>query len=84
MAFIEEKLQKLEQELAEVKVTLQKIQSKPGLIIYSVKQVASRLGISPHGVNYQIRQGNLKASGGRCKKISEVDLLVFEQFYFNK
>lgn len=46
---------------------------------YTVAQVATLLGLKPCGVNFHIREGNLKASGGkrRYKTISETELNNF-------
>lgn len=41
---------------------------------YTVAQVATKLGLSPAGVNFHIRNGNIKAIGKRYKKIRESEL----------
>lgn len=63
-------LQKAYNELKEI-VTGQQTEK-----YYSVAQVATKLGLSTAGVNFHIRNGNLKTVGNkqRFKKISEAEL----------
>lgn len=42
--------------------------------MFSVPQVACKLGLKPSGVNFHIRKGHIKAIGKRYKKIRESDL----------
>ncbi|HEX7412801.1 MAG TPA: hypothetical protein VF411_02060 [Bacteroidia bacterium] len=78
---IEEKIELLEtghkalsNKIVELESKLQQQQKEK---TFTVKEAAKSLSLTPSGVNYHIRKGNLKAMGKRCKKICEYDLLRF-------
>ena len=70
---LEEKVSLLQNAFNELKefVTGQQTQKH-----FTVAQVATKLGLSTAGVNFHIRQGNIKTSGTkqRFKKIAESEL----------
>lgn len=82
MAYIEDEVKQLRKEVSELKSTVQRLQEKPEDKKLTVFEVAQRLRLTTGGVNYRIRKGDIKASGGRCKKILESDLKEFERIYF--
>jgi hypothetical protein len=71
-------IETLKQEVSELKSqVLQLKETVTGQLIekrFTVAQVAAKLGLTPNGVNFHIRQGNIKALGKRCKKILESEL----------
>ncbi len=68
---LEERVSFLQKAYNELKELVTGQQSEP---TFTVKQVAIKLGISANGVNWHIREGNIKAKGKRYKKIKESDL----------
>lgn len=80
---IEEKIERLEsgqKELNNKIVELEaKLSQQQEQKMLSVKQAAAILHLTPNGVNHHIRAGKLKATGRRCKKITEAELLRFQK-----